>query len=699
MSSLYSAPNPPGPDDERIERPSVDELLDRAAKRRICLVIDAAGWGKTTAVATWSRSRPAGWLRYEDHKADPDRLLASLLGAVQVHLPDAPMLDTAALTTDPTAEALCGWLHSVLSNDLVLVLDDLHLLQPGSDAAAVIEGLCQHAPHRLHLVLISRRELPFSVQRLRGRGLVAEIHAPDLAFDVADVEELLRKTVGRDPPDLSTQVWEQTGGWPTAVHSAVELLRGVGADHRLSAVGRLSHPGERFHGYLAEEVIGAAPEWVQQLLRSVAIFGAVDSTTGITRGPHDPTIALAELSRQGLVRRSDRDRASWSLVRPLHDYFEYEVALSASEWRALHVAAAKDCLGQMAQAEALRHLLAVRDHATCAALLADHGSAMVERGQLDAVLEAAELPAEYLDDPRIHRVLGQAQQVRGQWTQASQHFQRAGSDRDELAPALSWRVGLVAFAQGELDEVQALTLRARLDREDTLDETRVLALSASAHRMAGDLVGLRKAAVRARAAAQRCDEPRAWSDVHHVFALLAAAEGNWRQADAHIADALRSAEASDELLQLMRARAYRAFHQLEMGAPRQALADSQLVLSLSERCEDPFLVAHALTTRGRACGRLGMLEMAAGDFATAIDLFQRIGSRFLAWPLGGLGDLHRSRGQLVRARAAYEEALALTEPCHDVFGLSSALTGLARIGVTDEPGAGSRARGPGRGVG
>ncbi len=212
----------------------------------------------------------------------------------------------------------------------------------------------------------------------------------------------------------------------------------------------------------------------------------------------------------------------------------------------------------------------------------------------------------------------------------------------------------------------------------------MFALSASAYRMTGDLVGLRKTAALARAAARRCGEPRAWSNVHHLFALRAAAEGDWRGADAHWTDAVRSAEASNDLLQLMWIRASRAFHHYEMGAPRQALAEAALVLSLGEQCEDPFVVAHALTTRGRACGRVGMVEEAAANFATAIDLFQRIGSRFLAWPLCGLGDLHRTRGQLVRARTAYEEALALAEPYHDVFGLSSALIGLARIDATDD---------------
>ncbi|HEX2289012.1 MAG TPA: hypothetical protein VHH53_02165, partial [Pseudonocardiaceae bacterium] len=525
--------------------------------------------------------------------------------------------------------------------------------------------------------------MPFSIQRLRGRGLVAEIQATDLAFDLANVDALLRKTVGRDPPGLSKRVWEQTGGWPAAVHCAVEMLRGVGPDQRLAAVRQLSLPGQRFHDYLAEEVIGTSAQGVQQLLRRLAIFGEVSSTMEIAPGHDDPAIALADLSRQGFVLRTGGGD-SWSLVRPLRDFFEHEPVPSASERKALHVTAAKECIERGASAEALRHLLAADDHAACASLLVDHGGTMVERGEVDNVLEAAELPDQYLGDPRIQRVLGQAQQVRGRWAQALQYFQHAGHDRDELEPALAWRVGVIALARGEFNEVHALIRRTRLGQEDTLDETRVLALAASAHRMTGDLVNLRKVALRARAAARRCGEPRAWSSVHHIFALLAAAEGDWRQADAHCTEAMHSAEVSDDLLGLMWIRACRAFHQFELGAPRQALAETQIVLSLSQRCEDPFLIAYALTIRGRARGRLGMLEAAAADFTTAIGLFQRLGSRFLAWPLCGLGDLHRTKGQLNRAQAAYEEALTLAEPCHDVFGLSSALIGLARTTVADD---------------
>lgn len=85
---------------DHVECASVDELLDRAASRRICVVIGAAGWGKTTAVATWSRGRPTAWLRYEDQDGDAERLLAGLLRALQAHVPvPAPGLGTGPMTS------------------------------------------------------------------------------------------------------------------------------------------------------------------------------------------------------------------------------------------------------------------------------------------------------------------------------------------------------------------------------------------------------------------------------------------------------------------------------------------------------------------------------------------------------------------------------------------------------------------------
>jgi DNA-binding SARP family transcriptional activator len=82
---------------------------------------------------------------------------------------------------------------------------------------------------------------------------------------------------------------------------------------------------------------------------------------------------------------------------------------------------------------------------------------------------------------------------------------------------------------------------------------------------------------------------------------------------------------------------------------------------------------------------LGRLDEAAADYEVAATLYRRIGSRELAYAVIGLGDVHRERGDLAQARAAYEEGLALGERSGDRQALVPALYQLAKVLVDDEP--------------
>ncbi|MGH3625639.1 MAG: hypothetical protein ACRDQ5_28330, partial [Sciscionella sp.] len=421
-----------------IERAALDELFDTATRSRVCVVIAAAGWGKSTAVVSWARSRRVAWLR-SDHETDGARWLRRLYEVLLPHISiESPVpLESPIPLESPELElsgekrvgmsvaAMCNWLRSSLREELVVVVEDLQELPPASDAVRLLEDLCRQAPGLLHIVLISRRELSFPLERMRGQGLITEINAADLAFEVAEVAALLRATVSEDPPGLAGLVGERTGGWPAALHCAVGILRGVPPDQRYGVVEHLTAPGERFHGYLAAEVLGSEPKRVRQVLRRLAVLGEVRSTTEVASRNDLAADVLADLIRRGLVRRRAGDPAHWLLVQPVADFFEHKAVLSVGERMRLHAATAQGCLRRGAHAEALRHLVAAGDHRSCAALLIEHGAALMDSGQAAAVVAAAELPPEYLEDPRIQRVLGQARHMRGQWAAAKECYQRA----------------------------------------------------------------------------------------------------------------------------------------------------------------------------------------------------------------------------------------------------------------------------------
>ncbi|HSV66001.1 MAG TPA: tetratricopeptide repeat protein [Mycobacteriales bacterium] len=665
-----------------IERPTLNELLDTSASGgRICLVLGAAGWGKTAMLTAWAADRRVAWLAPASPAAPP-RLGRELAAALAPYVPAISSSGLHRGNDEGACLALCKSLDAALDDELVLVIDDLQERIRSRSAARFIACLCRHAPDRLHLILASRAAPPFSLERLRGQGLVTEIDATRLGFTRTEVADVLDETLGPDAVGLTDQVLEATGGWPAAVRFAIDELRGVEPDNQLGVLDQLARPGGRLATYLAAEVLPHEMENARELLRDVVILGESELAIYRALGFEDPAALLGDLTRRGLVQSSPGQAESWSAIRPVHDFIEEETGHRSSLRTELHRRAAHFFVARGAHGEALRHLLAAQDHSAAAALLGERGMGLVEAGEVDTVLAAATLPWAYLDEPRIQQILGHARQVRGQWAGALEHFNRASRGTERLPPALAANMLQIAQARGEVGEALAIFDRAELADEDTVDESLLLALAATSFRMVGDYERCRELVSRAMAAAERCDDPHARCVAYTVLAMLAAAEGDPRGTEAYSVSALDAATVDS--LQILRIRADRAFHLLERGLPRAAEEAAQEAVELSEACGYAVLHAIALTIRGGARATLGRLAEACEDFDASRDVFQSIGSRYVAWPLCGLGYVHRVRGDLARARAAYEEALALAEPTHEVIGLSAALVGLARVRAADD---------------
>ena len=659
----------PAPAATRVPRPELDEALAAATGNRVCLVIAAAGWGKTTAVRSWAETTDATivWWAPDGGPGGGERLLTELAKEALPHLPDH-LFDAEdesgrapGLSLDPATA--CRRLAE-LRTDLHLVVDELH--EADEPTARLISELCRFAPPRLHLVLLSRHEPAFSLERLRGQGLVSEIDAAHLAFDAAEIAELLRTGLGLGGRELAEQLLERTGGWPAAVHRAVDALPAVPQPRTAEEL-----PAGRFHPYLVEEVLEHEPERSRHALHRLAVLG--EPTSDESRG------VLTDLARRGLLRPAGGGR--WSLVAPLAEFFAEPRTVSPEVRTELHRQAAAEHRRSGRPERALRHLIAAREEDGCAQLLTDSGTELLESGHVDAVLDAVALLGDRTDRS-LARVAGHARLLRGRWAEAEQHFRNAGPATD---PAVAWRLAAGALARAEPAEALALCARAEVTEDGAGDEIRLFAISALAHRITGDLPRAEVAADRAVEAAQLLGRGPGTATLFAVAlearAVVAAARGQQQAAVAAWFDAAESAPAG----RLAELHAVRALHLVERGRPAEALQHADDALRLAEQHGDPLLRAHALTQRSSALVQLGRFAEAAPAHDEACAVFHRHGSRFLAWSLCARGDLHRQRGRLERARSAYEEALSLAEPARDTIGTSTALLGLARVRVVDDP--------------
>ena len=174
-----------------VARPRLDELLSRGAQSALTLVSAPAGFGKTTLLAEWLTAAPAdgcsaAWLSLDQRDNDPALFWPYVVAALRTAVPGIGDVALSLLESPQPApiEVVLATLLNDLSawaNDVVLLLDDYHLIE----AREIQDGmafLLEHQPAQVHLVLASRADPPLPVARLRGRGELVEIRAADLRF-------------------------------------------------------------------------------------------------------------------------------------------------------------------------------------------------------------------------------------------------------------------------------------------------------------------------------------------------------------------------------------------------------------------------------------------------------------------------------------------------------------------------------------
>ncbi|HEX6676984.1 MAG TPA: tetratricopeptide repeat protein [Actinomycetes bacterium] len=689
-----------------VPRPELLARLDQALQRRLTAVVAGPGYGKSTILASWAAAVRAAWYGLEREDAALPVFVHGLVEALRLRLPGLPSDVAAAVDVGPgpdadegaRADGIAAVLGEVLeqqvAGDLVLVLDDVQEVAAGSPPARLVEALCRHAPPRFHLVLCSRAEPPFPVERLRGRGQVLEVDGARLAFTPEETAALLASVLpegeGRagegSAERLAGPLHEMTGGWPAATCLAAETLRHLAPGERLASLAGAARPGGRIFAYLAEEAFAREEPAVRELVRRMAPFGRF--TVGLCQalGVEAEATLLTRLARDGLFLEPRPGVDGWFVLGGLvREFALSSLPLAEEERGELYRGAAGWFAANGHPREALEAAAALGDDDALAGYLVEHGPAMLAAGAVAGVVAAASrLPAP-LRSAAVEQLEGQARQVQGDWQGALECFRRAAGDADRLHPGLAWRLGLIHHFRGDLDEALATYGRGRLDGGSSADEALLLAWTSTAHWLRGEVEACRAAATRALAAADACGDQQALAAAYTTMAMLSALQGDRAGNDANYLRALEAAERAHDVLQLARIRTNRGSRAIEEGFFGEALAELEIAVRLAELAGFAPVLGLALSNRGEAHLGLGRLDEAVADFEAAKATFQRIGSSMVAYPLAGLGDVYRERGDLALARASYEEAVAIAERSGDLQGLVPAQAGLAQVLAGDEP--------------
>jgi LuxR family maltose regulon positive regulatory protein len=490
---------PPRPPIRLVSRPRLFAQLDAGVQQLLTLVSAPPGAGKTTLLATWSSSgrppAPVAWLSLDGGDNEPARFWAYVLAALCRSGAVPAAAAVRSLTPPPGADesfllALVSGLAE-LPGPVVLILDDV---QDITDAT-VLNGLAfllRRAPSQLRLVLVSRLDPPFPLQRLLVSGQLAEVRSADLAFSVAEVADLLAEYEFRQrlSEDDLVLLRDRTEGWAAGLRLAVLSLVDQPDPRRF--VAELAGDDKSIADYLVGEVLERQPQELRAfLLRTCIVEELNGDLADALTGGHDGEWMLARLERaNAFVMALGSRRGTYRYHNLFATLLRYELRRQEPDQLVdLHRRAACWYAAHGLAADAIQHTLRAQDWRDAAELMVEHGLGLILRGEAATFRGlVGQLPADLMRaDPEL-ALLGAADGLVSDDSEKATACLRLARQREArphkerrgrfslllavLSAAVAWRAGDLdtALAAGR----KALALQAQAGAGGADDERAVL---------------------------------------------------------------------------------------------------------------------------------------------------------------------------------------------------------------------------------
>ncbi|MGU3645031.1 LuxR C-terminal-related transcriptional regulator [Microbacterium sp. C23T] len=360
----------------------------RASDAGVVSIAAPAGYGKSTMLAEWAaaESRAVAWVSLERTDDDPAALLPVLASACASFSPVAgavvdEMRGVGAGALGRSAPLLAAVLATA-PRDFVLFIDDLHLV--GSPACQdALEVLLARVPSGSQVVLTGRQEPPV-LARLRAQGVVWEMSSDDLSLDAADARTVFDEAGAPHVTETDLAgIVAKCEGWPTGLYLCALVARAGGDATTVTG-------DERYVAdYLYRECIERLPEATQIFLRRSAVLDQMSpEACNAVLQIGDARRRLGDIEAANLfLVPMDRTRSWFRFHALFREYLlvELERSEGSEAAAALHLRAAQWHEEHGAHATAVEHLLTADESARAATLVAEIALEMYEQGQITTV--------------------------------------------------------------------------------------------------------------------------------------------------------------------------------------------------------------------------------------------------------------------------------------------------------------------------
>lgn len=450
-----------------VPRPRLQALLDRGARGPLTLLSAPAGSGKTTLVANWLRGaeRSAAWFSLDERDNDLARFLRYFVAAIaRLHegFGEDLFSEPKAVSHEDPLDLATDLVNEVasLGAPLVVVLDDVHVLDDPRvhEVLAFVVDAC---PPNFHLVMTTRADPALPLSRMRARGLLTEVRAPELRFTQDETAAFFGDVMGVVlTPEQVGQLESRTEGWAVGLQMAALSLQG--REDAAAFIEGFAGSHRYVLDYLMDEVLQRLPEDSRTFLMQTSILRQltaplVDAVTERSDGAE----LLDTLERSNVFTIPlDSRRTAYRYHHLFGTLLRHELEATASRdaLRGLHRRASGALEAQGQCEDAVDHALLAEDYDRASDLLIPMVMSSTIRGESHALARLlARFPTAYADgNPRIALLEAWLDYYSFKYSSASvrlQHLRACQSATTEpgLDAEIELLIGMVAMEGGDLD--------------------------------------------------------------------------------------------------------------------------------------------------------------------------------------------------------------------------------------------------------
>jgi LuxR family maltose regulon positive regulatory protein len=412
-----------------IDRGDLLAALDRAAARKVTIILAPAGSGKTCLLRAWA-DRPGqrhrlAVMQVQRDQHDAQQFWLALLAAVRHASATAGRAEPPAATPDFNAPVMVDRVLSELADacgGITLVIDDLHELT-SPEALSQLTRLLTNLPPHVHAILTTRHDVRLRLHQLRLAGELAEIRGADLRFTERETRMLLNASGIALPEAGAALLHQRTEGWAAGLRLAVISLAGHPDPERF--VAEFSGSERTVAEYLIAEMLERQPPDVQDLLLRTSLLDRVNGELAdvLTGRPGSERILLSLEDANAFVESLDPQRTWFRYHHLFGDLLRLELRRTLpAEVPALHRRAAGWFTLQGQVVEAIRHTQAAGDWPDAARLLADHSFSLTLDGQAQSMQALVRAFPPGADHPELALVRAMGDLTQGRLDEAAAHL-------------------------------------------------------------------------------------------------------------------------------------------------------------------------------------------------------------------------------------------------------------------------------------